>query len=190
MRGLSANVALGARSTIAQGPADTLLCRGGRRPASGPSSYSSAEGGRSDAAAELSDATFCADTPRATRSLRATLAHQVECEWAWRVRLRTGSFPAGDILPGDFDSLNALLARWRHEQAELRALASLLDQQALAARPKGATGSLTVARCLLYVVNHGTQQFAEAAVLLSQLGHSPGEIGYLAFCGERSAGEG
>jgi hypothetical protein len=35
---------------------------------------------------------------------------------------------------------------------------------------------------LLYVVNHGTQQFAEAAVQLTRLGHSPGEIGYLAFC--------
>lgn len=33
-----------------------------------------------------------------------------------------------------------------------------------------------------HLVNHGTQQFTEAAVLLSRLGHTPGEIGFLAFC--------
>lgn len=37
-------------------------------------------------------------------------------------------------------------------------------------------------RYLLYVVIHGIQQLTEAAVLLTRLGHSPGEIGYLAFC--------
>jgi hypothetical protein len=31
------------------------------------------------------------------------------------------------------------------------------------------------------------QQFTEAAVLLTQLGRSPGDIGHLAFCSERSA---
>jgi uncharacterized damage-inducible protein DinB len=36
-------------------------------------------------------------------------------------------------------------------------------------------------RCLAYLVNHGTQQFAEAAVLLTRLGQSPGEIGCLAY---------
>jgi hypothetical protein len=29
----------------------------------------------------------------------------------------------------------------------------------------------------MYVVNHGTRQFTEAAVLLTRLGRSPGEIG-------------
>jgi hypothetical protein len=44
-------------------------------------------------------------------------------------------------------------------------------------------------RHLVYLVNHGTQQFSEAAVLLTRLGHSPGEIGYLDFCLRTDAGE-
>jgi uncharacterized damage-inducible protein DinB len=101
------------------------------------------------------------------------------------VRLGTGQFPSGDVVPGEHESLDALLVRWREEEARLRALAASLDDGELSASPPGPDRSLTTWRCLLYVVNHGMQQFAEAALLLTQLGHSPGEIGYLAFCSER-----
>jgi uncharacterized damage-inducible protein DinB len=33
-------------------------------------------------------------------------------------------------------------------------------------------------RCLAYLVNHGTQQFAEAAVLLTRLGQSADFTGF------------
>lgn len=142
------------------------------------------------AAAGLTDAAFCSDTPVATRSLRGTLVHQVECEWAWRIRLLGGAFPDGDVLPGEFASLQALMERWRNEERELRAWVAGLGEADLAAQPPGQGNPLAMWRYLLYVVNHGLQQFAEAAVLLSQLGHSPGEIGYLEFCNERAGGGG
>ena len=140
------------------------------------------------ASAELTDDQFTAAESVTIRDLRATLAHQLENEWAWRIRLEEGSFPDGDILPADYPTLGALVARWCREEAGLRAWFDGLSDADLGRRPPGADDALARWRYLLAVVNHGTQQFSEAAVLLTRLGHSPGEISFLAFCSTASAG--
>jgi uncharacterized damage-inducible protein DinB len=134
------------------------------------------------ASAELTDGEFRASETVTSRDLRATLAHQLENEWAWRIRLKEGSFPVGDVLPADYPTLDALVARWRRDEGSLRAWFDSLSDRDLATQPPGDDSPLALWRYLVYVVNHGTQQFAEAAVLLTCLGHSAGEIGYLAFC--------
>lgn len=134
------------------------------------------------AAAELTDEEFATRETVTSRDLRATLAHQLENEWAWRIRLTVGSFPDGDILPSDDGNLGALKARWHREERDLRVWFAGLSDRELSSPPVGDDNPLAMWRYLLYVVNHGTQQFTEAAVLLTRLGRSPGEIGYLAFC--------
>ena len=137
------------------------------------------------ATAALTPTEFRSGDAVTTRSLRATLAHQIECEWAWRIRLSQGAFPDGDVVPADYPTLDALADRWGQEERALRAWFGGLSDRDLAARPPGDGNPLARWRYLLYVVNHGTQQFTEAAVLLTRLGHSPGEIGYLEFCSSR-----
>ncbi len=139
------------------------------------------------AAASLTEREFRSSATVTTRSLRATLVHQLECEWAWRIRLREGAFPEGDLVPGDYPTLPSLEARWQREEGELRAWFEGLSDSDLAMPPPGDDNPLVLWRYLVYVVNHGTQQFSEAAVLLTRLGHSPGEIGYLAFCSSRGS---
>lgn len=139
------------------------------------------------ASAELTDGEFQSRETVTTRDLRATLVHQLENEWAWRIRLSEGAFPVGDLLPTDYPTLDALVARWHREERDLRAWFDGLSDRDLETRPPGDDNTQALWRYLLYVVNHGTQQFAEAAVLLTRLGHSPGEIGYLAFCSNPSA---
>jgi hypothetical protein len=80
-----------------------------------------------------------------------------------------------------------LKARWDREERDLRGWFARLSDRELASPVPGDDNPLALWRYLIYVVSHGTQQFAEAAVLLARLGHSPGEIGYLAFCSEPSA---
>jgi len=140
------------------------------------------------AAAALTDDEFRSSDTVTTRDLRGTLAHQLECEWAWRVRLTEGAFPEGDVLPASFPTLAALADRWGREASELRLWFDRLSEGDLAASPPGPDSPLPTWRYLFYVVNHGTAQFAEAAVLLTRLGHSPGELGYLAFCSRDEAG--
>jgi uncharacterized damage-inducible protein DinB len=134
------------------------------------------------AAADLNESEFRSGDTVTTRDLRATLAHQVECEWAWRIRLSDGAFPVGDLRPADYPTLDALAARWRDEERALRQWFDGLSDATLAAPPPGDDNPLAMWRYLVYVVNHGTVQFTEAAVLLTRLGHSPGELGFLAFC--------
>jgi uncharacterized damage-inducible protein DinB len=140
------------------------------------------------AAATLSEKEFRSGETVTSRSLRATLVHQLECEWAWRIRLTDGAFPEGDLEPASYPTLEALAEHWSREEALLRAWLERLSESDLAMRPPGDENPLVRWRYLAYVVNHGTQQFSEAAVLLTRLGHSPGEIGYLAFSLEDAAG--
>ncbi|MEW6224588.1 MAG: DinB family protein [Chloroflexota bacterium] len=141
------------------------------------------------AAATLSPTDFVSSETVTTRSLRATLVHQLECEWAWRIRLAEGAFPAGNVRPDDFPSLGALARRWQSEEQALR---DWLDRQTdadLQSSPPGPDNPLPRWRYLLYVVNHGVQQFSEAAVMLTRLDRSPGEIGFLEFCSRPSRPE-
>lgn len=138
------------------------------------------------AAAPLSEDEFRSGVTVATRDLRATLVHQLENEWAWRVRLSEGAFPVDGLNAEEYATLEELVKHWHGEERLLRAWFGNLSDSQLAARPPGEANVLPLWRYLMYVVTHGIQQFSEAAVLLARLGHSPGEIGFLAFCTDAS----
>ena len=72
------------------------------------------------ASAALTESEFGSADTVTTRDLRATLVHQLENEWAWRIRLSEGAFPVGDLLPTDYPNLDALVAHWRREERDLR----------------------------------------------------------------------
>jgi uncharacterized damage-inducible protein DinB len=133
------------------------------------------------AARSLPDDEFRSRETVTTRDLRATLVHQLENEWAWRIRLSEGSFPSGDLDPADYPTLEDLVSGWRREETELRAWLGRVSDVQLGEAPAGDENVLPLWQSLVYVVTHGIQQFSEAAVLLTRLGHSPGEIGFLEF---------
>lgn len=138
------------------------------------------------AAASLPEDEFGSSVTVVTRDLRATLVHQLENEWAWRVRLTEGAFPVDGLNPADYATLEELVEHWHREARVLRAWFGGISDSQLATRPPGDGNVLPLSRYLMYVVTHGIQQFSEAAVLLTRLGHSPGEIGFLAFCADAS----
>lgn len=139
------------------------------------------------AASLLPDAGYRSEDTVTTRTLRATLVHQLECEWAWRLRLTDGAFPEDGLAPEDFPTLASLAARWQAEEHARREWLAALPDAALDEVQRG--GELALWRHLVYLVNHGTQQFSEAAVLLTRAGCSPREIGYLEFCRQRAGAE-
>lgn len=120
------------------------------------------------------------DPPNSLRSLREILVHTISADWVWRERWE-GRTPEAPLASGALATLDAIEDRWREEQAALRAFtASLVDsdlQRTVRYRTlKGVEHSSPLWQLMLHTVNHGTQHLAEAAVLLTDYGRSPGDI--------------
>ncbi|HUG47159.1 MAG TPA: DinB family protein [Candidatus Limnocylindria bacterium] len=127
-----------------------------------------------------------------TRNLRATLVHELDVEWSWRLALQGRPIEElgedVELRPEDYPDLESIRRHWARDEAEMRAwLDSLADEQ-LAAEivPALSDDSRPLSQYLLHIVFHAAQQQADAATLLTAAGESPGELGFLEYL--RSAG--
>lgn len=143
-----------------------------------------------DAALSLSAERFADPATVTTRSLRGTLVHQLDVEWSWRLRWQ-GLGEGPEMAAADFPTAAALAERWRADEREMRAYLDRLRDDDLA-RPVALGGGppLPLWQFLVHVVNHGTQQRGDAAVLLTRHGRSPGNLDFADFAWGRAAAAG
>jgi uncharacterized damage-inducible protein DinB len=119
-------------------------------------------------------------------SIQGALAHVLGAEIIWRLRLQEGVSLTALPLASEFPALADLKSRWASEEASMRAYLGGLSDQDLTRlfRYKNTQGfefELPVWPVLVHIVNHGTQFRGEAAVALSQLKCSPGDIDLYRF---------
>jgi uncharacterized damage-inducible protein DinB len=137
------------------------------------------------AAARMTTRQFTAHTDVTARDLRATLVHELDVEWSWRLSLQGKTFAEleaeGELRADDYPNLEAVRDHWRRDESAMREwLASMTDEHVGAEITPSLSGTaLPLWRYLMHIVFHATQQQADAATLLTLAGHSPGEIGYL-----------
>jgi len=120
--------------------------------------------------------------------LCGTLTHALLAEVVWRRRLQ-GQPVLPLPKPEEFPSADALIERWAAEQALLQEYLDALPEDGVNAiftyqNLRGETNEYVIWQILLHVINHGTQHRAEAAVMLTDLGHSPGDIDLSLFLRE------
>ena len=142
------------------------------------------------AAARLTDAQFTLRSVIVGRDLRATLVHTLDTECSWRLRLQ--GRPASEwqkTLPAsDYRNVASLVDHWRRDEAEMRAWVARLDDTTLArSADLDAAAQPPLWYFLIHMVTHSQQHRAESAQLLTQLGHSPGDLDFLDYADEARA---
>ena len=142
------------------------------------------------AAAQVAPADFVAPRSFSHGGLRGILVHALSAEWVWRTRFQEKVYPATLLAETDFPAFADLQARWQQEERAMRDYVNgLTDEQINGSMfyrtLNGAPYEHPLWQLLLHVVNHGTQHRGEAAALLTELGHSPGDIDLIIYMREK-----
>lgn len=143
-----------------------------------------------DAAAGLTPEQFLAPGRLSFGSVRGTLVHVLMAEHTWRRRVQEGVSERSQLQEREFADLRSLRQRWDDEEAAMRRFVRGLTTERLAQAVEytttaGVTYRTPLWQVLLHVVNHGTQFRGEAGVLLTELGHSPGDLDFIQYLRQR-----
>jgi len=138
----------------------------------------------------VSQEQFLAPASFSHGGLRGTLVHTLFAEWIWRQRWERTS-PTGWLTPEDFPTFESLHSLWEKEgQALMRFVEKVseadLDRTFHYKKTGGQPNENVLWHLMVHLVNHGTQHRSEAAAMLTDLGHSPGDIDMILFFREKN----
>lgn len=136
-------------------------------------------------AAQITHEQFLAPASFPHGGLRGTLVHAMFAEWIWRQRW-TGTSPTYRLKPDEFPTFESLCVRWAEEERQLMEFVDALTDERLNStigytNTSGKPFAKILWHMMAHVVNHGTQHRAEAAAILTDFGHSPGDIDLIIF---------
>jgi uncharacterized damage-inducible protein DinB len=137
------------------------------------------------AAGQLTRPQFESGAAGSYDTVRGCLLHILTGQWLWLSRWQ-GDSPRALLDPADFATLAAIQAHWQVVERDSRIfIAELkesdLDRQVDYRTTAGEPCRQTLWHLLLHQVNHATQHRSEAAVMLTRLGHSPGDLDMLYY---------
>jgi uncharacterized damage-inducible protein DinB len=134
------------------------------------------------AVAQVTVQDFTAQRNYSHGGLRGTLVHALAAEQLWRIRCQERRSPTALALKEEeFPDLATLRDYWQGEERLMRSYLNRLDDSALGQSvhyrfSDGNEYEHLLWQVLVHVVNHATQHRSEVAVMLTDLGCSPGNI--------------
>jgi uncharacterized damage-inducible protein DinB len=141
-----------------------------------------------NATSDVTSEQFLAPATFPHGGLRGTLVHTLFAEWIWRHRWE-GTSPVVRLKPEDFPTFETLRSRWEDEEKLLLSFVDDVTDERLNSRffytnTKGDPFERILWQVMVHLVNHGTQHRSETAALLTDFGHSPGDIDLVYFLSE------
>ena len=133
-----------------------------------------------NAVANVTQEQFLAPASFPHGGLRGTLVHALSAEWIWRTRWE-GTSPTSVLKAADFPDFQSLRTRWANEEEQLMNFVEGISDERLNStfdytNTSGKPFTKVLWQAMAHVVNHGTQHRTEAAAMLTDLGHSPGDL--------------
>lgn len=137
-------------------------------------------------AAELTPEQYAAPASVPFGSLRGTLVHMLSAERNWRRRCEERFSPSQMLAEADYPAFDDVVALWKEEEAAMRGYVASLSEADLAERihyrdSRGNPFDVPLHLILTHVVNHGTQHRSECGIMLTDFGHSPGNIDFIYY---------
>jgi uncharacterized damage-inducible protein DinB len=138
-----------------------------------------------ETAASVSQEQFLAPASFPHGGLRGTLVHMLSAGWIWRTRWG-GISPTRLLQPDDFPTFESLRKRWAEEEGLLMQFVEGVTDEKLNGtfdytNTSGKPFTRVLWQAMVHLVNHGTQHRSEAAAMLTDLGHSPGDLDLIYF---------
>ncbi|MBI3913861.1 MAG: DinB family protein, partial [Chloroflexi bacterium] len=136
-------------------------------------------------AAKVTDEEFTKPLSKGYGSLRATLVHTIGAEWLWLARWQ-GEPLKNPPREEELSTLALIRERWQNEEANLRAFLAKMTDGDLSRdieyrNQRGETFARPLWHSMTQVIHHGTQHRAEVAAMLTDFGHSPGNLDFLVY---------
>jgi len=141
-----------------------------------------------DTAAKLSEAQFLEKVGPSFGSLRNTFVHTMSGQWIWLERWQ-GTSPPAMMNGADFPDLTSIRTRWQEIEHDTRQYFDHLEPHQLDdiisyTTTEGTPIALPLWQLILQQANHQTQHRSEAAVMLTNFGHSPGDLDLVVYFSE------
>ena len=120
--------------------------------------------------------------------IHATLVHVVGAEAIWRSRWQGVALPQRPTLD-DLPTMLSVQQLWQDETQQIQLFIDSLQEDDLAATLtytdlRGQPASWPLTATLLQVTTHGIQHRSEIALLLTEMGYSPGDLDLLRYLRE------
>ena len=141
-----------------------------------------------DAASEATHEQYLAPASFPHGGLRGTLVHALFATWIWRMRWE-GTSPTQRLKPEDFPAFESLRTRWDDDENKMMMFIDGLTDERLNRKfsyksTDGQPHERILWQAMVHLINHSTQHKTEAAAILTDLGHSPGDIDMIYYFSE------